>query len=179
LNKDYLSFDFNSKDDFSPDNDSVKVARKFWSWLLNPLPLHEFMDKVLKPGGKCLHISRSSGEAEVPAGGKDASSSDEEDKDSDSYGSEDEGQGFTYDQEEPMDNLIDSKMIKEYLNGKIGVSSATGDLTKIEYGNHLDLFTYLNEKEYSSVAAGTPYSQDYALDQLDSTNGSWLVLRRP
>ena len=42
LNKDSLHFDFNSKEDFSPDNDSSKVALKFWTWLLNPLPFSEF-----------------------------------------------------------------------------------------------------------------------------------------
>ena len=43
LNKDSLKFDFNSKDDFTPDNDSVKVANKFWSWILNPVPFDSFV----------------------------------------------------------------------------------------------------------------------------------------
>ena len=43
LNKEALKFDFNNKDDFTPDNDSVKVANKFWSWLLNPVPFETFV----------------------------------------------------------------------------------------------------------------------------------------
>ena len=43
LNKDALKFDFNNKDDFTPDNDSVKVANKFWSWLLNPVSFDSFV----------------------------------------------------------------------------------------------------------------------------------------
>jgi hypothetical protein len=43
LVKETLHFDFNSKEDFSPDNDSVKVATKFWNWILNPVGLKEFI----------------------------------------------------------------------------------------------------------------------------------------
>ena len=52
--KEALAFDFNSKEDFSPDADSLKVARKFWAWLLNPVPL------ITVPKDKCLYIQRPS-----------------------------------------------------------------------------------------------------------------------
>lgn len=79
----------------------MKVARKFWTWLLNPVPV-----SVL-PKGKCLYIQRPS---------KERSNED------DSYGSESDGEdeGFSYDQPEPMDNLIDHQMALDFLAGKIG-----------------------------------------------------------
>jgi hypothetical protein len=56
LNKERLTFDFNSKDDFSPDADSHAVALKFWEWLLNPLPFQSFSPD------RALYLSRSSGQ---------------------------------------------------------------------------------------------------------------------
>ncbi len=38
LNREALIFDFNSKEDFSPDADSHALGLKFWTYLLNPLP---------------------------------------------------------------------------------------------------------------------------------------------
>lgn len=34
--------DFNSPDDFSPDNDVKRVAHKYWNWMLFPLSLKHF-----------------------------------------------------------------------------------------------------------------------------------------
>lgn len=80
--------------------------------------------------------------------------------------------------QEEMDNLIDFQMIKEYLNGKIGSTNAQGEQQKIEYGTHLDIVKYINEKQYNLNMAGSAFAEDYTLDQLDS-NGCWLVLKRP
>lgn len=72
-----------------------------------------------------------------------------------------------------MDNLVDSNMIIEYLNGK-GAAQG-GSVAGIQYGIHIDIVRYINEQVYSMNV--TPYSADYALDMLD--NGSWIVLKRP
>ena len=88
FSKEDLIFDFNSKGDFSPDADSVKVARKFWRWLLNPLNMPMFKEKQ----DKCIYIQRPS---------RDKA------EDDDSYGSESEEEGFSYQQPEAMDNLVD------------------------------------------------------------------------
>ena len=104
LKPEVIVFDFNSKKDFSPDTDSVRVAKKFWTWFLSPL---QYTD--LKPA-QCLYISRSNAAREEKA------------SDDDSYGSEESEEDevkFTYDQQDPMD-----KMIKEYLTGKIGSTNA-------------------------------------------------------
>lgn len=42
LNKSAARFDFNSETDFNPDVDSLKVARKAWNWLLNPIEFDDF-----------------------------------------------------------------------------------------------------------------------------------------
>ena len=60
-----------------------------------------------------------------------------------------------------MDNIVDHKMIKEYLEGKIGNPE-----TKIEYGKHLDVIRYINEQEYI-MNVGT-FSLDYVNDLLDN-----------
>ncbi len=101
-----MNFDFNSKDDFTPDNDSIKVASKFWTYFLNPVPLSYFTENFFNKGIS-LAIIRGHQETE------------EKGSDSDSYGSQDEDEAprhFTYDQEEQLDNLVDSKMVLDFLN---------------------------------------------------------------
>lgn len=85
LNKSAVSFDFNSKADFNPDNDSLKLGRKFWNWLLNPLTFNQFLELAFKPEGKCLALQRGQPEAERALKAENG-----EDSDS-SYGSEIEG----------------------------------------------------------------------------------------
>ena len=76
--------------------------------------------------------------------------------------SSEEMEGFTYDQEDPMDNIIDYKMIKEYLEGKV----ASEEGGAIEYGKNLDVVKYISEKEFI-INSGT-FSHDYVLDALDN-----------
>lgn len=45
--------------------------------------------------------------------------------------------GFSYDQSDPYDNIIDTKMVMEYF--KEGQ-------TEVKYGTHIDLEKYLNQK---------------------------------
>ncbi|TNV80787.1 hypothetical protein FGO68_gene12386 [Halteria grandinella] len=175
LTPNHSKFDFNSKEDFSPDNDSVKVARKFWAYLLNPLSVPQFLANK----ARCVHVARGAQEKEVEDNGGE-----EEKEESDSYGSEDDQEGdedqenkYSYDQVEPMDNMIDAEMVKEYLNGKVGVASAdSGEAQPIEYGKHIDIFRYLNGKVYS-MNQGDKYEKDYALDMLES-QGCWVRLNR-
>lgn len=176
LSPQQMIFDFNSKMDFTPDNDSVKIARKLWAYFMNPVPLPMFKETSAKV--KCLHIARGVQEKELQE-----TAVEEEKSDEDSYGSEDEEEEregenrFSYDQAEPMDNLIDSGMVKDYLSGKIGVASAdSGDAQPIEYGKHLDICRYLNGKLYSMNQSGK-YEKDYALDMLDN-QGCWVRLNR-
>ena len=42
LNKNACRFDFKSEEDFNPDTDSIKVAKKAWDWLLNPIGFDSF-----------------------------------------------------------------------------------------------------------------------------------------
>lgn len=46
LNKDACRFNFNSDTDFSPDADSVQVAKKAWDWLLNPIGFDSFTESI-------------------------------------------------------------------------------------------------------------------------------------
>lgn len=46
INKNSLSFNFNSADDFNPDADSMNVAAKCWDWLLNPIGLDHFKKDI-------------------------------------------------------------------------------------------------------------------------------------
>jgi len=46
LNKDACSFNFKSAEDFSPDADSSKVAKKAWDWLLNPIGFDSFAKDI-------------------------------------------------------------------------------------------------------------------------------------
>jgi len=42
-----MSFDFNSPEHFSPDSDSLEVAKLMWGWLLNPIGLPKWK-KLIK-----------------------------------------------------------------------------------------------------------------------------------
>ena len=44
---------------------------------------------------------------------------------------------YNYDQQDPMDNLVDAKMLKEYIKGQEGAAP-------LEYGTHLTAVRYLN-----------------------------------
>ena len=46
LNKERLTFDFNSEKDFNADADTVEVATKAWDWLLNPIGLARFKKEI-------------------------------------------------------------------------------------------------------------------------------------
>ena len=46
LNKDACRFDFKSESDFSPDADSIQVAKKAWDWLLNPIGFDKFVKDI-------------------------------------------------------------------------------------------------------------------------------------
>lgn len=46
LNKECLTFDFNSDSDFNADSDSVQVATKAWDWLLNPIGIARFKREI-------------------------------------------------------------------------------------------------------------------------------------
>jgi len=46
LNRERLTFDFNSEQDFNADANSTEVATKAWDWLLNPIGLTRFKKEV-------------------------------------------------------------------------------------------------------------------------------------
>ena len=46
LNKDACRFDFKSESDFSPDSDTISVAKKAWDWLLNPIGFDKFAKDI-------------------------------------------------------------------------------------------------------------------------------------
>ena len=48
-----MMFDFNSQELFSPDADSIDVAKQCWKWLLNPIDIAN-----LNPG-RATHIQRN------------------------------------------------------------------------------------------------------------------------
>ena len=74
-----------------------------------------------------------------------------------------------------MDNMIDAEMVKEYINGKIGIASESGEANSIEYGKHLDIYRHLNSKQFSMNQA--QFDKEYAIDLLDN-QGCWLRLNR-
>lgn len=149
LNRDAIRFDFNAKDDFTPDNDSIKVATKFWQWLLNPIPFESFIAEQFGKG-KCLAIIRTSGETE------------EKGSDSDSYGSEDEeNPKYTYDQMDSMDNLVDHKMIKEFLSSGLDPQGSP-----LEFGKHIDVVKYINQREFNFNQKA--FDKDYVIDALEN-----------
>jgi len=41
-----MRFDFNSKDNFNPENDSIKVAKEAWDWVLNPIGFDNFTKSI-------------------------------------------------------------------------------------------------------------------------------------
>ena len=41
-----LGFDFNDATNFSPDTDSVQVARKAWDHILNPIGVDKFVEEI-------------------------------------------------------------------------------------------------------------------------------------
>lgn len=67
-------------------------------------------------------------------------------------------------------------MIRDYLSGKITAVGEGGEPSSIQYGTHLDILKFINEKEYQ-MGSGT-FSKDFAMDMLVS-NGCWLVIKRP
>ena len=46
LNGDRCEFDFNDEDDFSPDSNSVEVAKKAWEWIMNPITIERFSAEI-------------------------------------------------------------------------------------------------------------------------------------
>lgn len=46
LNFNALSFDFNSSKDFSPDADSIEIAKKCWDHILNPIGVSKFLNEI-------------------------------------------------------------------------------------------------------------------------------------
>ena len=46
LKKNACRFDFNSEENFNPDNDSTAVAKNAWDWLLNPIGFDQFADNI-------------------------------------------------------------------------------------------------------------------------------------
>ncbi|CDW84435.1 UNKNOWN [Stylonychia lemnae] len=73
------------------------------------------------------------------------------------------GKGFTFDQQDPEDNIISLKMINEYL--KIEIEQKT-----IEYGKHIDLIRYVNSKQFL-MNQGEIVEQDYLDDFLKCQRG--------
>ena len=51
--KENMMFNFNSQELFSPDADSIDVAKQCWKWLLNPIDISNLN------GGRATHISRN------------------------------------------------------------------------------------------------------------------------
>lgn len=41
-----LSFDFNDANNFSPDTNSVEIAKKAWNHILNPVGVDQFVDEI-------------------------------------------------------------------------------------------------------------------------------------
>jgi len=81
VRKETVSFNFNSKERFNPENDSLAVAKECWDWILNPLGLDYFI-KHVKDKQVMLIQQRD---------------------------------GFTYQQEDPEDDLISWDIIKTVL----------------------------------------------------------------
>lgn len=71
-----------------------------------------------------------------------------------------------------MDNLVDSKMIIDYIKGQQGEAASP-----IVYGTHVDVIKYLNGKAYN-INGASEFSKDYVIDALDH-QGAWLSLKRP
>lgn len=46
VRKESLRFDFNSKDHFNTDSDSIDIAKKAWDWLLNPVGVETFCEAI-------------------------------------------------------------------------------------------------------------------------------------
>ena len=41
-----LNFDFNDAKNFSPDTNSVEVAKKAWNHILNPIGVDQFLEEI-------------------------------------------------------------------------------------------------------------------------------------
>ena len=46
VNKDNMRFDFNDEELFSPDSDSIMVAKKAYDWILNPVGFDHFKKEI-------------------------------------------------------------------------------------------------------------------------------------
>jgi hypothetical protein len=93
-----------------------------------------------------MYIQRSGGGdpekfREEKGDSSDSDKESEHDKDSDSE--EEQVEKFTFEQQDPMDNLVDSHMILDYLKGTLTSP------TPIAFGTHIDLHLPLKGKLYS------------------------------
>ena len=46
MDYDSLEFDFNYAKNFSPDTNSVEIAKKAWDHILNPIGVDKFLDEI-------------------------------------------------------------------------------------------------------------------------------------
>tara|TARA_B110000285_G_C14767091_1_gene442272 strand:+ start:300 stop:491 length:192 start_codon:yes stop_codon:yes gene_type:complete len=46
LDYDALDFDFNDAKNFSPDTNSVNIAKKAWNHILNPIGVDKFLEEI-------------------------------------------------------------------------------------------------------------------------------------
>ena len=46
MDYDALDFDFNDAKNFSPDTNSVNIAKKAWNHILNPIGVDKFLDEI-------------------------------------------------------------------------------------------------------------------------------------